>query len=324
MTHVKSFEDACSVIFGEHHTTVALSAFPRNADTPEYQSLNISRDVAERFRATCRAAIEPYWTRHQSPDMVLNFQLLDHGYTPDATELEWLEFSTNNHLSAHMSALPGPANIQLFQGDKTFLKSLHNYAVILEDNSGRVAILFRRFGPTKCLDRSRRMTLLWNGQQYDLIREMAFSFDESMDCLCYGPHIFILNRSNFLSIFRFLDSLQKSAEKCFETIGGLLPLTNFDDFAECCMSDSRKLAKLHSIAQRPYLSEMSIDRARRTIEQYSLKGVKIVEVDGKEQIAFDKSDKWGLLRLLDDDYLRSELTDASYEVNSKRAVRRAK
>ena len=48
--------------------------------------------------------------------------------------------------------------------------------------------------------------------------------------------------------------------------------------------------------------------------------VKIVKKDGKEMLLFDSSDKWALLKLLDDDYLDSMMTGLSYEVNSKREL----
>ncbi len=42
--------------------------------------------------------------------------------------------------------------------------------------------------------------------------------------------------------------------------------------------------------------------------------------DGKEMLLFDPSDKWSLLRLLDDDYLESLMTGQNYEVTGKRRV----
>jgi hypothetical protein len=48
--------------------------------------------------------------------------------------------------------------------------------------------------------------------------------------------------------------------------------------------------------------------------------VKIVETDGKEMLLYDPADKWVLLKLLDDDYLWSLMTEQSYEVNAKREL----
>ena len=41
---------------------------------------------------------------------------------------------------------------------------------------------------------------------------------------------------------------------------------------------------------------------------------------GQEMLLYDTRSSWKLLKLLDDDYLLSELTEHSYEVNGKREL----
>jgi hypothetical protein len=40
--------------------------------------------------------------------------------------------------------------------------------------------------------------------------------------------------------------------------------------------------------------------------------------DSRASPDYDPADKWALLRLLDDDYLKSLMTDQNYEVTGKR------
>jgi hypothetical protein len=56
---------------------------------------------------------------------------------------------------------------------------------------------------------------------------------------------------------------------------------------------------------------------RRVIERFEL-NVVIQELDGQESLVFDPSDRWAILRLLDDDYLESMMTEQLYEVTGKR------
>jgi hypothetical protein len=39
--------------------------------------------------------------------------------------------------------------------------------------------------------------------------------------------------------------------------------------------------------------------------------------DGKEMLVYDPKNKWVILNLLDDNYLRSMLTEINYEVTNK-------
>jgi hypothetical protein len=47
-------------------------------------------------------------------------------------------------------------------------------------------------------------------------------------------------------------------------------------------------------------------------------GIKTQKVDGQEMLVFDPKDRWAILKLLDDDYLESALTEQQYEVTGKR------
>ena len=66
---------------------------------------------------------------------------------------------------------------------------------------------------------------------------------------------------------------------------------------------------------------LTIDKLKKFIKKRHL-DVKI-ETDndtGQEMLLYDTRSSWKLLKLLDDDYLLSELTEHSYEVKGKREL----
>jgi hypothetical protein len=56
---------------------------------------------------------------------------------------------------------------------------------------------------------------------------------------------------------------------------------------------------------------------KNIIERYNLR-IATMEVNGEEMLVFDPKDRWAILKLLDDDYLESVLTERHYEVTGKR------
>jgi hypothetical protein len=70
---------------------------------------------------------------------------------------------------------------------------------------------------------------------------------------------------------------------------------------------------------KPYLHNITMEHIKDTINRHHL-SVRTEGVDGQEMIVYDPKDKWVLLRLLDDDYLWSTLTEQGYEVNGKREL----
>jgi hypothetical protein len=79
----------------------------------------------------------------------------------------------------------------------------------------------------------------------------------------------------------------------------------------------QKQVKLRNISERPYLKNITINDLKKVIQQFRLP-IKTTKKDGKEVLVYDPADRWALLRRLDDDHLRSLVTNQNYEVTGKR------
>ncbi len=71
-------------------------------------------------------------------------------------------------------------------------------------------------------------------------------------------------------------------------------------------------------SKRPYLSRVTMADIKRLVDDFKL-SVPIVVQDGREKLVFERTTdkRWQILKLLDDDYLGSVLTDEKYATNSK-------
>jgi hypothetical protein len=100
-----------------------------------------------------------------------------------------------------------------------------------------------------------------------------------------------------------------------------VPIANLEEFQAAVVGQMQMMSKLAAISRKGYLEGLTMDAVRRTIDDVGL-DVDLVKEDGVEKLLFDPSVKrrWLILKLLDDDYLRSIMTDAIYEANSKRGV----
>jgi len=73
---------------------------------------------------------------------------------------------------------------------------------------------------------------------------------------------------------------------------------------------------LRNISQKPYLDQISMADLKRVIKKFELP-VKVTRDHNGECLLYDKSDKWAILRLLDDNYLDSVMTKQMYELTGK-------
>jgi hypothetical protein len=78
------------------------------------------------------------------------------------------------------------------------------------------------------------------------------------------------------------------------------------------------LSKLAQIAEKPYLSKITMTDIKRVITKFGI-DVTIAKEAGVEKLVFEGSPakRWNILKLLDDDYLNSMMTRLKYASNSK-------
>jgi hypothetical protein len=190
----------------------------------------------------------------------------------------------------------------------------------LRPKEGKPALFFRNYSPKKELGRSLLLAITLQDGQYDRLRDKVFLFDKYVDCIGYKGSIYILNKDRFQKIFKFYEELVKIADAVLKEIESYIPIDDFAAFKASCGGHLQKIAKLKNIAGKPYLKDLTINKIKEVIELYDLP-IKTVDDNGDEKLHYDASDKWAILRLLDDDYLESVMTKNRYEVNSKRALR---
>ena len=136
-------------------------------------------------------------------------------------------------------------------------------------------------------------------------------------------YLYIRNVSAFQSIFKYFEQLRAKADETVDAVSELIAISNLDDFRAACTSQMQMMSKLAQIARQPYLSRVTMADIRRTIDAFELQ-VEIVRDKGEDKLLFEQSPqkRWLILKLLDDDFLGSVMTNEKYEVNSKSVLRR--
>ena len=305
---------ALDFVAGDNYSVcIALAQFDPDDDGPRFRRLNISDGVADALRQLAQRAVQTI-ANHQRRGN-LDVPPFDHDYTPGPHEIEFI--ATSDDPIGDLVEVPSPAHIALIgDGDvEEFVDGVRFNVLILSAGPQRV-VLFRRYGPNKELTRSNKLTTLFMGERLVGIEEPTFQFDPNFDMLLYREHLYIRNRANFEYILRYYDQLQAVAQEALDAIAESVPIANFEAFSESCLGHLQKLKKLRNIAQKPYLADITINDIRRTIENFELD----VEINDDGELVFDAANRWGILQLLDDSYLGSEMTGLRYETNSKKPM----
>ena len=288
-------------------------------DIPAFQRVNVTEAVADHFRETADSWLDKYRKAYQRNDLVL--KTYEAQTKPDKHELECIALDKHDGIAQQIAALRDLSGLELFAASKEFVDSLRFYSVVVTPpQKGSPPIVFFRFyTPKKELGRSRSFGIFMKNGQYDVFNEGLFLFDSRFDCFSMDDSLYICNKDGFQKIFRFYELLLKTAKKTLNTIETHIPIENFNEFSQACEGHLQKVAKLKNIASKPYLDKLTIKDLKKVIAKYKLP-IKTVGKGTNEKLLFEPSDKWAILRLLDDDYLESMMTGESYEVTSKRTL----
>src|SRR6185503_13920015 len=199
-----------------------------------------------------------------------------------------------------------------------FLASLRFYVIVVQLGKADPIYLFRSYTSKKELGRSTFFGALLSGGQFNRVRQPLFLFDHFIDCLSCRSDMFIFQKNNFQTIFRFFELVAQTAQATLETIKARIPISNFEGLEEASQSNIAMLTKLKNIAGKPYLERITMKDIKKVLKAFPKLQVKITRENGKEKLLYDPTDRWAILRLLDDDYLNSIMTGQHYEVTGKR------
>jgi Kiwa protein KwaB-like len=316
--HLKDmFDDILALDLHECTVTVCLAASPKNEILPLFERLQLSEELTEVFRDVVIATLELCKKDQHNGNLILHAYATDS--KPDAHEVEYLDLSGYDIVLEQLNPLSSLADIDVFEEDDKFIAGLRFYAIIVQPPQGDPFYFLRSYSPKKLLSRSSLFAIWHNTGGYDKVSVPVFLFDHHIDCISAGKHMFVFKKDNFQEMFHFFEILRKLARETLDVIHHRGFIENFDEFAHDCEAHLPKLAKLRNIAMKPYFDHLTIVDIKKVIEKNHLP-VRTVVVHGKEMLLYDPADKWVLLKLLDDNYLWSLMTDMGYEVTGKREL----
>ncbi len=286
-------------------------------DTPDFQIVTITDSVASEFRQIVKKVLAKRKKESDKGDLLL------HAYDPQTKlerhEVEYLDLSEHDSIKKQITAFSDISSIEPFGGDDEFTENLRFYVLMVRPPQGEPVFFLRSYTPKKELNRSALFAIVLKRGQYDRFTDRLFLFDQYIDCVVRGDFLFIFNKDKFQKIFRFYEMLIASANATMQIIQKRIPIDDFPAFQAACEGHLQKLAKLKNIASKPYLQHITMTDIKKVIQKYNLP-IATEGTGASEKVKFDASDKWAILRLLDDDYLESVMTGNTYEVNSKRAM----
>jgi hypothetical protein len=217
----------------------------------------------------------------------------------------------------------GGADLPLFDAEAPYVKDLRLSALRAPTAIG-TATFYRELRPRQVLSRSGKFAILRRGDRMDIVDEPAVLIDRGVDAIVLGGVAFFTSRGGFQRVFGFLEEIRAEAGATLEDVTSDLRIEGFEELRAAATSQPAMLGKMASIARKirdypTYRNAITMPRLVDFIRANPHTGIEIVGTGDAARLVFrpDPQHRFKILKLLDDDYLQSQLTHLEYESNSK-------
>jgi hypothetical protein len=309
MTPSEAYELLITQTAGAQIQTLVLGS--KTASTPiALNRVQLTKDLAKDFSDIARKAVPP-------SDEI---SLLPYAasYNPGLGEVMYISLDKDVKVKPIIDDLIAFQNIEHLKSKTDLSDNLRFYAVVYGVKKDNRIALIRTTSEKLELSKGARLPALLRSGTFSKLKQQVFLFDRRMDGAAAGGYFFIFNKGAFEKLFQYYEELRANAENTVNLVTKYIPVSNLAEFKTACTTQVRFMDKLASVSRSPYLASITIEQIKAVIKEFDL-SVPIIEEDGVEKIVFEKAPqkRWDILKLLDDDYLRSVMTNEKYAANSK-------
>lgn len=206
--------------------------------------------------------------------------------------------------------------IPLFEFDTDNLADLEGYFVSIGDFENNV-ILYRKQMPINLFRQGKIYLVKGHDTQFDKIDQEFLRIDTKIDVISAEDSIIINNISILERHYEFRAIIEHEAEASLENINGLDILENIEVLQER-VTDTAFARKLSKISTTSPVFNLPTEHIMQFVRNHNILGNEFRYSDDETKILLDtKKSQNFFLRLMNDDFLHSQLTNYDYMTPAK-------
>jgi hypothetical protein len=217
------------------------------------------------------------------------------------------------------------ADVDTFDAGDDYAKDIKMVAARFASPGGTAATFYRVADTLLQFKRSRVFSLVRRGGLYERLEPAdVLLMRAEFDVAVIAGHAFFFLKPTFERAFGFLDEVRAASGATFDVVTQGLRITGLDELRAACTSQPQMMAKMASIRRSmdddpAYAASMTMPNLIAYVETHPATGIKIMGSGAHRSLVFNPAPatRFQIVKLLDDDYLRSVLTERDYEAGSK-------
>ena len=252
-------------------------------------------------------------------------ELID--YEPSTTAVDqqvmWLPVTAVPLLEQVLAGSDDLANLERFDPRRHDVVNLR-LAALRVSAGGSSAVYVQNLRGSQVVARSTKVGLILRRGVLDVPNGEILMLTSDVIAVLTGDYIFFRNRSAFQLLFGLMDELRQQAATTFAAVTAQLQIEGLQQMEAAVTGAPNMLAKMASIQRKldqypQYREALTMPKLVAFVEAHPECGVQLTGQGANTKLIFrnDPQTRFKILKLLDDDFLRSELTTLEYEANSK-------
>ena len=241
-------------------------------------------------------------------------------------QIMWISAAAVPLLKAILDESEDLAAMPVFDPRSSKLSDLTLAAMRVEANDVS-AVFVQSLRGNQIVAESRRIGVIVRRGVIDIPpRGQMLLFSRDVAAVVVGNFAFFNDRAGFQRLFGYLDDLRQRADATLRAVTIDLRIDGFDQMAAAVTGSPAMLGKMASIQRKldkypQYRAALNMPHLVEFVQHHPECEVEIVGERENARLVFrkDPQHRFKILKLLDDDYLLSELTRLAYEANSKSA-----
>lgn len=207
------------------------------------------------------------------------------------------------------SALPA------FSLEKNSYSAIRAVVVRYTNAAGESMFSVRKIDGRRVLQHRGKLSLVYSATAFTRFDDEVLTLDEYVDGILLEGSAYLFDRSNFEKALLFSKYIMDMAKEAVAKITKLKFLST-NGFLDELLSDQHALGKLCGIEEVGLLPKVTL----KNIQDVCKKIGKSLPISDKKIELAGKADAKLLLKVLNDDYLMSELTGLRYDTHSKQKI----
>jgi hypothetical protein len=237
----------------------------------------------------------------------------------------WLDTSAVPLLKHVLEESDDLANLPRFDPGNHSLADMRLAAMRVETETV-TAVFVQALRGSQVVAQSTKLGVLVRHGVLDVPNGELVILTSEVTAVLTGSYVFFRNRSALQQLTGLLEELRQQAAATFRGVTANLRIEGSERMAAAVVGAPAMLGKMASIQRKldrypQYREALTMPKLVTFVRQHPECGVEVTGEGDEAKLVFrnDAQHRFKILKLLDDDYLRSELTTLEYDASSKSA-----